>query len=81
MVVQDKIIREGDWLSLNGSTGEVISGIQPLSPPALSGDLGTFMSWVDGIRQIKVTYFPDSLRLFNWLQTIFLNTVLLITRD
>lgn len=48
------MIYEGEWLSLNGSTGEVVLGKQPLSPPALSGDLGTFMSWVDEIRQLKV---------------------------
>lgn len=55
VVIGDKVIHEGDWLSLNGSTGEVITGKQPLSPPALSGDLGTFMSWVDEIRQLKVS--------------------------
>jgi pyruvate, orthophosphate dikinase len=48
------VVREGEWLSLNGSTGEVILGKQPLSPPALSGDLGTFMSWVDDVRKLKV---------------------------
>lgn len=48
------MIHEGDWLSMNGSTGEVIMGKQPLSPPALSGDLETFMPWVDEIRQLKV---------------------------
>jgi hypothetical protein len=48
------VLREGEWLSLNGSTGEVILGKQPLSPPALSGDLGTFMSWVDDVRKLKV---------------------------
>lgn len=54
VVIGDKVIQEGEWLSLNGSTGEVILGKQPLSPPALSGDLGIFMSWVDEIRQLKV---------------------------
>jgi hypothetical protein len=57
VLVGDKTINEGEWLSLNGSTGEVILGKQPLSPPALSGDLGTFMAWVDEVRQIKVTSF------------------------
>ena len=47
-------IGEGEWLSLNGSTGEVILGKLPLSPPALSGDLETFMSWADQIRRLKV---------------------------
>lgn len=45
---------EGDWISLNGSTGEVVMGKQALAPPAISGDLGVFMSWVDGCRKLKV---------------------------
>ncbi|XP_020086846.1 pyruvate, phosphate dikinase 2 [Ananas comosus] len=60
LVVGDKKIYEGDWLSLNGSTGEVILGKQPLSPPALSGDLETFMAWVDEIRQLKVMANADT---------------------
>lgn len=54
LVIGDLVINEGDWISLNGSTGEVILGKQPLSPPALSGDLETFMSWADQIRRLKV---------------------------
>ncbi|XP_064966152.1 pyruvate, phosphate dikinase, chloroplastic-like [Musa acuminata AAA Group] len=60
VVAGDKMIHEGDWLSLNGSTGEVILGRQPLVPPAPSGDLGTFMSWVDEIRQLKVMANADT---------------------
>lgn len=56
VVIGGVVIREGEWISLNGSTGEVILGKQPLSPPALSGDLHTFMSWADDIRRIKVIY-------------------------
>ncbi|XP_008795092.2 pyruvate, phosphate dikinase, chloroplastic-like [Phoenix dactylifera] len=59
-MVGDKVIQEGDWLSLNGSTGDVIMGKQPLSPPALSGDLETFMPWVDEIRQLKVMANADT---------------------
>ena len=62
------MIHEGDWLSLNGSTGEVILGRQPLVPPAPSGDLGTFMSWVDEIRQLKVS-FPSQRVLSNAIST------------
>jgi hypothetical protein len=43
----------GDWVSLNGTTGEVIKGAADLAPPAISGDLGLFMSWVDGFRRLK----------------------------
>jgi pyruvate,orthophosphate dikinase len=60
VTIGDKLLQEGDWLSLNGSSGEVVLGKQPLSPPALSGDLGTFMSWVDGVRQLKVMANADT---------------------
>ncbi|KAL1807362.1 hypothetical protein ACET3Z_024352 [Daucus carota] len=60
VVIGDLVIYEGDWISLNGSTGEVIMGKQPLSPPALSSDLETFMSWADEIRQLKVMANADT---------------------
>ncbi|GAB2221451.1 hypothetical protein Drorol1_Dr00012630 [Drosera rotundifolia] len=60
LIVASHVIKEGEWLSLNGSTGEVILGKQPLSPPALSGDLETFMSWADEIRRLKVMANADT---------------------
>ena len=54
LVIGDLVIKEGEWISLNGSTGELILGKQPLAPPAMSGDLETFMSWADKIRLLKV---------------------------
>merc|ERR1719409_915589 len=53
-------LHEGDWLSLNGSTGEVIRGAAELAPPTISGDLGVFMSWVDRERQLKVLANTDT---------------------
>ncbi|KAF9673338.1 hypothetical protein SADUNF_Sadunf10G0013600 [Salix dunnii] len=60
VVIGNVVISEGEWISLNGSTGEVVLGKQPLSPPALSGDLETFMSWADKIRRIKVMANADT---------------------
>ncbi|KAI9115061.1 hypothetical protein K1719_014074 [Acacia pycnantha] len=60
LVVGDKVISEGEWISLNGSTGDVILGKQPLSPPAMSDDLETFMSWADEIRHLKVMANADT---------------------
>ncbi|XP_074268713.1 pyruvate, phosphate dikinase, chloroplastic-like isoform X1 [Silene latifolia] len=60
VVIGDKMLTEGEWLSLNGSTGEVILGKEPLSPPALSGDLETFMSWADDIRHLMVMANADT---------------------
>ncbi|XP_022760910.1 pyruvate, phosphate dikinase, chloroplastic-like [Durio zibethinus] len=60
LTVGDIVIKEGEWLSLNGSTGEVIIGKQPLCPPALSGDLETFMSWADQVRRLEVMANADT---------------------
>ncbi len=45
---------ENDWLSLNGTTGEIIEGQAELAPPSTSEDLGKFMSWVDAFRTTRV---------------------------
>ena len=47
-------IKEGDWLTLNGSTGEVILGKVPTVEPSLTGDFGEFMSWADEVRKLGV---------------------------
>ncbi|KAK4737841.1 hypothetical protein R3W88_001538 [Solanum pinnatisectum] len=60
LIIEDKVIHEGEWLSLNGSTGEVILGKQPLSPPAMTGDLEIFMTLADKIRRIKVMANADT---------------------
>ncbi len=52
--VKGQIIKEGDWISLNGSTGEVILGKVPTIEPQLSGEFGEFMKWADQIRTLKV---------------------------
>jgi pyruvate,orthophosphate dikinase len=49
-----KTVKSGDWISLNGNTGEVILGKESLSPPILAGNLGTFMTWVDEKRRLQV---------------------------
>ncbi|MGH7739855.1 MAG: pyruvate, phosphate dikinase [bacterium] len=47
-------VREGDWVSLNGSTGEVMKGKVTTQDPVLSGDFGILMAWADKIRTLKV---------------------------
>eukprot|EP00249_Psilotum_nudum_P013663 c24446_g1_i1 orf=338-3238(-) len=58
--VGERALGEGDWISLNGTTGEVILGKQQMVPPAMSADLGTFMGWVDGFRHLKVMANADT---------------------
>lgn len=47
-------VKEGDYISLNGSTGEVILGKVPTVEPSLTGDFGEFMNWADEVRKIGV---------------------------
>ncbi|MCB9383771.1 MAG: pyruvate, phosphate dikinase [Bryobacterales bacterium] len=48
-------LSEGDWISIDGSTGEVFAGqAATIDPDVESGHLAKFMSWVDEFRQIGV---------------------------
>ena len=61
-MVGGKVVREGDFISLNGTTGEVILGKVPLIAPAMSGSFGVFMSWADAVRRLKVRANADTPR-------------------
>ncbi len=61
-MVSGRVIREGDFISLNGSTGEVILGQVPLIAPKMTGAFGTLMSWGDAIRRLKVRANADTPR-------------------
>jgi len=52
--IGDVTVREGDWVSLDGATGEVMLGKIPTTEASLSGEFGTFMKWVDEFRKIGV---------------------------
>ena len=41
---------EGDWVTIDGSTGEVFLGEAPLTEPEISGTLAEFLSWTDEVR-------------------------------
>jgi len=47
-------VNEGDIITINGSSGEVILGEVPTIQPTLSGDFATIMKWADEIRTLKV---------------------------
>jgi len=54
------IIKEGEVITLNGSTGEVIIGDVPTIDPELSGEFATLMKWADEIRRLKVRTNADT---------------------
>ena len=61
-MVGGRVVREGEYISLNGSTGEVILGKAPLIAPAMTGAFGVFMSWADAVRRLKVRANADTPR-------------------
>jgi pyruvate,orthophosphate dikinase len=60
MTIGEHRFREGDSITLNGSTGEVILGEVPLVPPDLSGDFNIIMKWADEIRELGVRANADT---------------------
>ena len=54
MRVRDVVISEGDLITLDGTTGQVILGEVPTIQPEMTGDFATLMGWVDEIRTMKV---------------------------
>ncbi|MBD5221385.1 MAG: pyruvate, phosphate dikinase [Bacteroidales bacterium] len=57
-----KVYKEGDWISLNGSTGEVYEGQVPTVEPELDGDFGTIMNLADKYTKTLVRTNADSPR-------------------
>ncbi|HUU49812.1 MAG TPA: pyruvate, phosphate dikinase [Nitrospinota bacterium] len=58
--VDDKIVKEKDYISLNGNTGEVILGKVDLVESELSDDFETLMKWADEIRTLGVRANADT---------------------
>jgi pyruvate,orthophosphate dikinase len=54
MTADGRTIREGDWISLDGSIGRVYLGQAPTIDAEVSDTFGTFMEWADGMRRLKV---------------------------
>ncbi|WP_066719368.1 pyruvate, phosphate dikinase [Sphingomonas pituitosa] len=54
MRVGSREVREGDMVTIDGATGEVMAGQVPTVQPELSGDFGTLMEWADEVRRLKV---------------------------
>ncbi|AEE95500.1 pyruvate, phosphate dikinase [Mahella australiensis] len=52
--VGDLTIKEGDYISIDGSTGYVYAQAIPTVEAAISGDFATFMAWADELRRLKV---------------------------
>ena len=58
--VNGHTVKEGDSISLNGSTGAVYLGEVPTIEPELSGNFGTILTWADEVRRLGVRTNADT---------------------
>ncbi len=55
-----RTIKHGEYITLDGGTGEVFAGRLPTVEPKLTGDFATFMSWADKLRKLGVRTNADT---------------------
>jgi pyruvate,orthophosphate dikinase len=60
LTIDKKTLKEGDWISLDGTTGEVMTGQLATVEPTLSGDFGKFMKICDQVRKLGVRTNADT---------------------
>ena len=61
-VLAGKTYREGDWLSLDGSTGCIYDGIIQTRDAEIAGEFGRIMGWADKYRRLRVRTNADTPR-------------------
>ncbi len=54
MSVGGRTLKEGEIITIDGASGEVMAGEVPTVQPELAGDFGTLMEWADEVRRLKV---------------------------
>ena len=62
LAVGGKVFKEGDPVSLDGSTGRVYEGLLPMTEATVTGDFARLMSWADAVRRLKVRTNADTPR-------------------
>jgi pyruvate, orthophosphate dikinase len=60
MAVNGRKLAQGDWITVDGSTGKVFAGQAALRIPEMGGDFLRLMQWADRIRQLRVRVNADT---------------------
>ena len=60
ITVGGQTIKAGDYLTIDGTTGDVMIGKVPTVDPTISGDFATLMAWADKVRTLKVRTNADT---------------------
>lgn len=53
-IIGEKILHEGDYITIDGGTGNVYQGVIPTVDPVFSNELRTLLGWADEVAQLKV---------------------------
>ena len=61
-VLGGKVFKEGDWLSIDGSTGYIYDGVVPTVDATIAGEFGRIMNWADKFRKLHVRTNADTPR-------------------
>ena len=61
-VLGGKVFKEGDWLSIDGSTGYIYDGVIPTVDATIAGEFGRIMNWADKFRKLHVRTNADTPR-------------------
>ena len=61
-MLSGKTYHEGDWLSIDGSTGNIYDGAMPTMDASISGEFGRIMAWADKYRRLQVRTNADTPR-------------------
>jgi pyruvate,orthophosphate dikinase len=60
MQAGNTVLKRGEVITIDGSTGQVLAGRVPMTEPALSGEFGTLMGWADKVRALGVRANADT---------------------
>ena len=60
VIIGDLVIKEGELVSIDGATGQVIKGQVPMIDPQLSGEFLKLLQWTDEVRNMKVRANADT---------------------
>ncbi|MEM3407909.1 MAG: pyruvate, phosphate dikinase [Candidatus Micrarchaeia archaeon] len=60
LTINGKVFKEGDLITIDGSTGNVIEGEVKLVEPSISGEFDVFLNWCDSVARMKVRANADT---------------------
>lgn len=60
MTVGGRVFKKGDYITVDGSTGQVLAGRVAMIEPELSGEFATLIGWADAVRKLGVRSNADT---------------------